>query len=462
MRNVRSWLPALLSAVAALVVWLQIAGANGPLEWRWEYHPLGLDPWCTAAAIALAGVVAWGASRANGIGVAIAIAGGALLSLALLAAQQGGLRRVSASLISPQVFGYLFDAGVAPPNGELLADYPAASPRLSMHARTHPPGPLLAIRGLDAMISALPLPETQDGGQVAAARAAWDTEFRRARDHGRAVPRSAPSPWTVVTLAWLLPALSALVAWPLYGLARELGLEAESAAFAAALWLLVPARTLFTPSLDQAVPLLLVLACWWALRGPVRVGFAGALLWLCIFLSYGFLPWVPLVVALVFWNPQRESTRWKRIAALATGFLLPALGLWLATGYDALASLRAALEEHRLMAVATRSYARWLFWNPYDFALLLGPGVLLAALFVARPAPLTAKLRVLTVALAALFLLLWLGGSVRGEVGRIWLFFMPFACLLGAATLGGVARRALLAAQLVLLLALAASMIFVS
>ena len=204
MRNVRSWLPALLSALAALVVCLQIAGANGPFEWRWEYHPLGLDPWCAAAAVALAGVIAWGAERASGVGIAIAIAGGAVLSIAVLAAEPGGLRRVSASLVSPQVFGYLFDAGVAPPNAELLADYPAASARLSMHSRTHPPGPLLAIRGLDAVISALPLLEPQDAGQVAAARAAWDAEFRRARDHGRPVPRSAPSPWTVV-IRWLLP-----------------------------------------------------------------------------------------------------------------------------------------------------------------------------------------------------------------------------------------------------------------
>ena len=114
------------------------------------------------------------------------------------------------------------------------------------------------------------------------------------------------------------------------------------------------------------------------------------------------------------------------------------------------------------MAVATRSYATWLSWNPYDFALLLGPGVLVAALFAARPASSSAKLRVPAAAVGALFLLLWLGGSVRGEVGRIWLFFMPFACLLGAAALETVARRALLAAQLFLLLALAASMIFVS
>ena len=73
----------------------------------------------------------------------------------------------------------------------------------------------------------------------------------------------------------------------------------------------------------------------------------------------------------------------------------------------------------------------------------------------------------------ALLALLWISGSVRGEVGRIWLFFMPFACLFAADAIGAleatVARRGwalggvgAVALELGLSLALAASMVFVS
>ncbi len=72
-----------------------------------------------------------------------------------------------------------------------------------------------------------------------------------------------------------------------------------------------------------------------------------------------------------------------------------------------------------------------------------------------------------------LLLVLWISGSVRGEVGRIWLLFMPFACLFaaqGITALRGVgepgARRGwalgLAGLELALGLALAATMTFVT
>jgi hypothetical protein len=67
----------------------------------------------------------------------------------------------------------------------------------------------------------------------------------------------------------------------------------------------------------------------------------------------------------------------------------------------------------------------------------------------------------------ALLALLWISGSVRGEVGRIWLLFMPFACLFAASALAELrARRGwalgLGTLELALALALGASMVFVS
>src|SRR5207253_381353 len=151
----------------------------------------------------------------------------------------------------------------------------------------------------------------------------------------RPVPHPPPAAWTLVLLALFLPGLSALAAWPLHRLALHLGLPASPALLAAALWILVPARSLFTPSLDQALPFLLLTA-----------------------------------------------------AALAAGALLPWLVLAACTGYNPLAAFKDAMVQHRLIAVESRSYATWLRWNPYDFALLLGPAVagLAAAALVPRGA----------------------------------------------------------------------------
>jgi hypothetical protein len=157
--------------------------------------------------------------------------------------------------------------------------------------------------------------------------------------------------------------------------------------------------------------------------------------------------------------------------ALAAGFALPWLALALFAGYDPWAAFAAALADHRELAVAPRGYLTWLLWNPYDFALLLGPAVALPAVgALAAPRP----VRGTAVVFWGTLYLLLLSGGVRGEVGRIWLPFMPWACLLAAAAVLAPreepaaapsavppAAAALPALQAVLLLALATSMVFV-
>jgi hypothetical protein len=130
------------------------------------------------------------------------------------------------------------------------------------------------------------------------------------------------------------------------------------------------------------------------------------------------------------------------------------------------------MAEHHAIAVATRDYWTWLLWDPYDFALLLGPAVLiLAAAGTAAPgpegAPRSLPFRAGAGLLWGTLLLLLVSGNVRGEVGRIWLMFMPFACLLAAAGLEGrperTGRRGLaLLLELALTLALAAALVCVT
>ncbi|HEV3073611.1 MAG TPA: hypothetical protein VHB47_04265, partial [Thermoanaerobaculia bacterium] len=302
------------------------------------------------------------------------------------------------------------------------------------------------------------------------------------------------------------------------------------ALLAALLWLLAPARSLFTPSFDQALPVLLVgAACLAAGGGRARAAAAGALLFAACFASYGCLPALPLVAACAAAAPAAATRRegsgaglWQRWSALALGFTLPYLALAAAAGHDPWHAMRAALDIHERIAVAPRSYATWLLWNPYDFALLASPAVVgLAALALFRaswtnretdspagPASGTRRVSILdglrdgrpaaprqagwwaAWTWWGLLALMLLSGGVRGEAGRIWLPWMPFACLFAAAAVsargphragrplpagepepqesageGGGWRPGvalLLATEAVLTLALAARMVFVS
>jgi hypothetical protein len=514
------WLPYLLAAAnvaLAVAAWTRQPWANGPAEWRWQYLPAGVARPAPAAALgvlaALAGLgILWGSRRLAAWrgALPLAVACGAAFTFALVAAQPGGWARVAGALASRNTFGFVWDAALAPGTGALLADYPAASAGLGQHSVTHPPGPLLVVRALGWLDRILPAPTpvppaparlappadrlpSPAGGLPALAAAAIEREVARARGHGRPVPREPPGPWAAAALAVLLPLASALAAWPLYRLGRCWGLGQRSALLAAALWLLVPARTLFTPSFDQALPALLAGAAWLAATGGRwRAAAAGGLLFAACFLSYGCLPVLPLVVACAV--PRR---RWlpRHALALGLGFALPYLALAVGAGHDPWNALRTALALHHQIAGGPRSYATWLLWNPYDFALLLSPAILgLAAAALFRPAPLpepeaamgpaqppSRRLALWTWWL--LLALLLLSGGVRGEVGRIWLVWMPFACLFAAAALaataaaggnglddsagdgggdGDAAPALVLATEAALTLALAASMVFVS
>jgi hypothetical protein len=479
----RALLPLLLAAATLGLIALiaaQVPFANGPSEWKWPYRPPGLEMLgLVLAATLMIPLVYWAAHDKETDwrwALPLLIILGWVLPLDVAQGQPGGFRRTFDLLASRHTFGYVFDAGLAPDTRTLLAEWPTVSAGLNQHSRTHPPGPLLAVRALDLAGRRLADREGERG-LVTFAAESLQRESGRAANRGRRVPQALAAPGTLVLLSFLLPLLSALSAWPLHRLAVRLGFSPGAALLAVAFWLTVPARSVFTPSLDQALPLpLLGAAALAAGGGRVRAILAGALLALCVFFSYGYLAAVPLVGLLALtggetgrfsWRPDRA--RILRGLLLAAGFVLPWIVLALATGYDPVASFQAAMAQHRSIAVATRSYATWLAWNPWDLLLLLGPVVLgLAALDLRRRDD---ERPVAHAALAwgwwALLLLLLVSGSVRGEVGRIWLFLMPFACLLAAGAAGrrwgprGAWTGVLLVAELGLTLALAANMVFV-
>jgi len=463
--------------------------ANGPAEWEWAYRAPGLEGMgLLIAAAAMVPLVWWAAQDKPADArwaLPLLISLGWALTLDVARAQPEGFRGVMESLSSRHTFGYVFDEGLAPKTRELLADYPAATAQLNQHSRTHPPGALLAVRGLDLLGRRLPPPAAGSGSLGDMARESLDREAQRATARHRPSPRTRPAPGTLALLALLLPALSALAAWPLYHLARRLGLSPNAGLLAAALWLVVPARSLFTPSLDQALPFFLLLAAVLAAGpGRWRAFAAGLFLFLCLFVSYGYLAPAALVGLLAIapvrgaapdgdpgTTPRSGARRQAvlRAALLAAGFLLPWIALAAFAGYDPWTAFREAMAQHRAIAVTPRSYSTWLVWNPYDLVLLLGVPIAGLAAAALRPrSGRTASLRVLAWGWWALLAVLLVSGTVRGEVGRIWLMLMPFACLLAAAA---AAERwsprsfwsgFFLLVQAALLLVLAANMTFMT
>jgi hypothetical protein len=78
-----------------------------------------------------------------------------------------------------------------------------------------------------------------------------------------------------------------------------------------------------------------------------------------------------------------------------------------------------------------RTYGVWLLGNPIDFLVFLGfPIGLLLIYNLARRTPFPRPLLPLAGATLGALILLWLSGIVRGEVGRLWMYFGPLLVLM--------------------------------
>ena len=426
-----------LFAIASDVTPLLRGPAPYPPEWRWElragptsgrFLPAAACGAALAGLLALVGAATTDRRRARAAVVA-AIPLGFAFQLGLLALEpDGALRTLVQRTMSRTVTSY-YTVAVSPlaqdaraflaRHDELLAEMP----RLGKHASTHPPGPVLFYRGLLGFFDAHP--------QLAQ----WTIDAAGLSDPERRAGARA----TALAGPLLILLACALTAWPVAALARAAGLDEAGAARAAVLWTLLPGPVLMAPQFDQALALPVTLAgaaLALAVRAPTprpRVAWSiacGAAAASAAVLSNGAIVFVALATGAALaatWTRDRARPALQSlaVAALAAAALL---GLILLLGHHPLRSALVALALHREAFTAPRGYALWLLFNPLDLALFLGVPV--AVLFGARlrealrSRPPDAAGR-FTLAVAAGLTLLLLSGTVRGEVGRIWIPLMP-------------------------------------
>lgn len=283
---------------------------------------------------------------------------------------------------------YLVDVQEVGSVPDFLSTYPERIDEHSVHVRSHPPGFLVLLKGMD---------EVGLGGRGWAA-------------------------------ALMVVGGTAGLASVLVGTREVAGEQAarRAAPFLvlapAALWIGSTADALYAAVGATAVALVLV--------GSGRVGRAGwglalgggLLLGLCLTFSYGL--WLLGLVAL---PTLVRRARWDLVPVIAVGALLPVATLWLA-GFDYLAAFDATRGEVEESVQSTRPFALFLVLNLVVLGIACGPAVVAGV----------ARLRdraswslvggaLLAVAVADL------SGLSKGEVERIWLPFTLWILVAGSA-----------------------------
>ena len=246
-------------------------------------------------------------------------------------------------------------------------------------------------------------------------------------------------------LAWLTVVISNFGAVLMYLFVRELFMERRIAIYAAALYLLMPAKLYFFPLLNTVTPVI-ALGCALLVIKWLRTGHVGYAAALGVAL-FGVVFYEPLLLVLgllfalfvgrALWLGQIS---WPRL--LTQGGVV--LAAWLAAyamvrvsfGFDLVNAFRQIAEDAiRFNDEAGRPRWIWIRENLREF--FFGVGVCTATVFWAaladgfRPGEpwrerLTRPITVLCLGLAAVLLALDVIGVNRGEVIRLWIFL---ACL---------------------------------
>ncbi|NLF15329.1 MAG: hypothetical protein GX597_26355 [Anaerolineaceae bacterium] len=283
-----------------------------------------------------------------------------------------------------------------------------------------------------------------------------------------------------IASAWLgvlAPLWSALTVLPLFGLARRVAGETV-ALHVVLLWPLVPAAALFTGTLNSPYPLLATIAvlCLWSgmtrKAGPqsaILLLLSGALSGGLIILSLALVPLLMLCGLLMLGLP------WMDRAPARTNIARSVIaGVWFCLGTAVVMAVYGFLAQHSPLHVISvalnvhfelaRAYLTGVGLHLWDFIIFTGlPLVMLALMAMTGVLRRNTRLEaphLLAASLGLTLLVLVLSGTAQGEVGRVWLFFMPLITLLAACGLSRLhspTRTAFLISQGVWLLALAAT-----
>ncbi len=453
-RNSRRHLLAFLVAstilLAALILGDWIPWLRGPApetsEWYWPYLLRPFIRWWLPVLAALLTwfIAAWWLElekpgrRQNFLALIGLVTSSLLLQVALIYADRSA---AAAELVdrtlSNQASGFFEPAATIEDMASVLNAYPQEMTGfVSEHARTHPPGLIMAnwltIR-IFAKVPALAAPLAQY---------VWPL---RCTDLW--LLNRPPEVAAALGIWSLLPLLAAaLTALPAFVLAKLL-LTGRSVRLATILAATIPALLLFAPkSVQFYVPLTLLLF------GAFQIGLsrksyiwlllAGMILSLMTFLSLGnsslFLLFILYALISTRLGQSISADRTTIWTDLFKGLMVFALGsislwllVWLGAGASPWAIAQTGLQQHYELVTNIRRYEWWVIWNLVDLILFAGWPLVLGFLggLILAIRPLRKKeldnVDVLALSLLLLMILLNVSGSARGEVGRIWLFLMP-------------------------------------
>lgn len=486
-----------------VIPWLR-GPAPYPPEWDWPYVPLLWQQYGTwlhlgafilyplvVLAVLHPTLVPWRSERQRQIvGLVLAVLFFMGLQMALAHARKGNLLElIIFRVYAPPGNGYFMSAVRTPDIWGALHDYAAAMPNFPHdRPRTHPPAIFMYYAAFNYLFERL------------ATFSDWFAPIARSwappdRDYVQLQNPYITSAFFSGLVQWLLMAPAPLA---FYALLRRLaGSAADHARYGNfVLWgaMLLPllgSVSTFYSHWDVNYLLIAALAWFFAVRGQDRLHgeaagsvrrwldwvWAGLLLSLLTWLSFGnavlcvmiggHLLWREFVYVRGQWPDARSAATsggdaLRRLLSARRDFVLGALLMiaavvvpwlvgWLTLRINYFEIFQVGLQQHWIIVNNGRDFNIWRWMNLVDYSLWVGPGVVLLGLVGSgwllwhwRAGRLESNLAGLALVMWGTLLFLNFSGTARAEVGRLWLFLMPWPVFFALAYLRTYGLRALL------------------
>ena len=342
-----------------------------------------------------------------------------LFQFSILFFSRAGIGVLLQRIIQPDMNGY-FTAALSIKNiPQFLSTYNESVLSFPMHATGHPPGSILffwLVNQLSAVLTPLQSFISSIRFSHQDVQLIWNA-LSLNQKFGAFVSTS------------LIPLFSSLSLLLVFVLGKEL-YSVRAAIRSVFLFMTIPAIVLFVPLSDVFFPLFFLLSFWVFLKGLrdkklLLIFLSGILFFLGLFFSMSLLPLLLLFAYFIFLYSYKKKLNMQKLLSFGFAYVL---------GLVILPFLLFVLFQFNSLAVAKtliswlpkgRQYHVWILYNLYDFFVYTG-----IPLFLLYVKMILSKVKDhLFIAFTIMLLLLNFSGAVRGEVGRIWIPFMPVLVL---------------------------------
>ncbi len=246
--------------------------------------------------------------------------------------------------------------------------------------------------------------------------------------------------YMLIMLSILIPLFSSLIVPATYFAAKNIFSE-EIGIYSAIFATIIPSFLIFAPIMDQIFaifPILSVGFLYSKTKKWKRYLLSGTIFSIGLFFTFGILILIPMFLSLIVFFEYKENKKIskrlfkssiKYICIFIAGILLLQLLLYIIFGYNSISTLIHTKSGHNVNKV--RTYSLWVVFNLIIFFIMIGIPITVSFFHFVKTKISNNKIEPFSFLTLLTLLLLDISGIIRGEVERIWMFFMPFFLIVG-------------------------------